>query len=125
MSNLKNILSLNKRIYKISPMDLRVTIEELDAYLNKTLSTYLGYPEVYTIEVDVEGNKISFVLIASEGYSVISAMALSEEPEDIDIIAQIEGSLTDFILKKFPNVIEQSVDFNYDYNSIIIRFELQ
>jgi len=106
-------------------MDLRVTIEELDAYLNKTLSTYLGYPEVYTIEVDVEGNKISFVLIASEGYSVISAMALSEEPEDIDIIAQIEGSLTDFILKKFPNVIEQSVDFNYDYNSIIIRFELQ
>lgn len=106
-------------------MNLIEISREIDNYINNDVSRFLGYSEVYDIEIEQINNKYYIYITSRDGYSLISAMSLSEDPVDQTNINEFERNMNEFVMRKFPNVNAKTIGIDYDYDSIIIRFELK
>lgn len=108
-------------------------VKEFEKYMNVTLANFLGYDEKYHVDLDIDNKNIQITL--STDVSTISAYEINPPIEDEPNVAEgIEGEenvldkfedqVRAFLIINVPGLRMNTILFYYDYDSIVIKFQI-
>lgn len=98
---------------------------DLVKFFNLDLSTYLIYNEIYTINIIQTDNTIEVECLSGTGYSSLSRCYDNPIESNLKIIYSVEDKLETYFIENIPRYDADSFRIQYEYNGIILAFELE